>query len=364
MISSFSKVIVFALLLMLATRHARDLSLFIWAYVVACGLLIYMATFVFDLSGASGSANLRLSNLYTYDANDLGCVLMVGLPLSLLAFQTSRLPGRIISGVVIAGTGLAIARSGSRGALVGFVITGLMLLFVVRGVSVGRRAAVIAVVIGTILLSAPPGYWDQMRTIATPTADYNWQSKDGRKQVAKRGITYMMSSPIFGIGVDNFARAEGTISGKFDSTSTRGVRWSAAHNSFIEIGAELGIPGFIMFAVLVIGGCVSMIRLRRRLPERWLHGTADERLIYLSCVYLPASFVAFAVTGFFVSFAYIDPIYVLAAYVTGVYRCSAAMARVRPGGTSTGTGVQGVAKRRRGGGWGTLPPSAPPRITG
>jgi O-antigen ligase len=119
------------------------------------------------------------------------------------------------------------------------------------------------------------------------------------------------------------------------------VKWSAAHNSFLQPAAEMGIGGLILFVGLVFGGMISMLRLRRRLPRAWARGDPQERFLYHMALYLPVSFVAFAATGFFLSFAYIEPIYLLAGFVAGMYtsvgvklRQNAAMGRgapMRPG---------------------------------
>jgi predicted MFS family arabinose efflux permease len=74
-----------------------------------------------------------------------------------------------------------------------------------------------------------------------------------------------------------------------------------------------------LFLSLVLGGIIAMRRLRRRLPPAWADGGPEERFLYLATIYLPVSLVGFAVSGFFVSFAYLDPIYYLAAMMVGVY---------------------------------------------
>ena len=47
--------IIYALLLMVAIRGVRDLALFVWAYVVASALLVWMALFLFDMKAAYGT---------------------------------------------------------------------------------------------------------------------------------------------------------------------------------------------------------------------------------------------------------------------------------------------------------------------
>jgi len=81
----------------------------------------------------------------------------------------------------------------------------------------------------------------------------------------------------------------------------------------------LGIPGLILWTSLVVGAIVSVTRLRRRLPREWPHGDPEERFLYLATIHVPLAVVGFAITAFFLSFAYLDPIYVLAAFVSGLY---------------------------------------------
>jgi O-antigen ligase len=117
--------------------------------------------------------------------------------------------------------------------------------------------------------------------------------------------------------------AEGMISTlaqqRRDDPGLPGLKWSAAHNSFVQAGAELGIPGLILFLTLVFGPVVGLTRLRGRLPPEWARGTREEQFLYFATVYLPVAFVGFGFAGFFVSFAYVDLLYVLAALTIGTY---------------------------------------------
>ena len=317
---SFSKVLIVAFLLMAAIRGTRDLSMFVWAYVVSCGVLVWMATLVFGLR-LYGSGIARLGDLYMYDANDLGVVLMIGIALSLLTFQTSGRMGKLVSGATLLGIGVAIARSGSRGAFIGVIAVGLALLFALKSVPVAKRVGFVLVTTLALVVATPQGYWEQMRSMLQPKEDYNWTSETGRKAVWERGLGYMWQHPVFGIGIHNFGRAEGTISDRAENRRPGGpgIRWTSPHNSFLQAGAELGIPGLILWSSLVFGGIVSMRRMRRRLPRAWARGDPEERFLYFSTVYLPVALIGFAATAFFVSFAWLDPIYFLAALITGVY---------------------------------------------
>lgn len=319
-ITEYSKVLIFGFLLIAAMRSVQDLRLFIWAYVISCGILVWMAWAVFGLRETSSMA--RLSSLYTWDANDAGAILLVGLPLTILTMQTSGARGRIASLVILVGIGATLARTGSRGAFLGAIAVGISLLLLLKNVSAIKRLLFVVVAGSALVLTAPPGYWEQMASMTAPKDDYNWTSAYGRRRVWSRGIGYMMQNPLTGIGIHQFGRAEGTISDVAVNFVDRpGVRlkWSAPHNSFIEAGAETGIPGLILWSALVFGGIFSMGRIRRRLPAQWARGDPEQRFIYLSTVYLPIALIGFTVTAFFLSFAWIEIVYILAAYVIGVY---------------------------------------------
>lgn len=323
-LETYAKVLLYAFLLILAIRHVGDLYTFVWAYVVSSGVLVILAVVVVGVSKSRG--------LQTYDANDLGLVLLVGLPLALAVFQsTDSKLAKLISGGAVAGIGMAMSLSMSRGGFLGILAVGAGLLVLLKGVSVAKRLAFVAIAAVTLAVAAPAGYWELMGTILNPTEDYNWDNDYGRRQVWTRGIGYMMGSPITGIGIGNFTRAEGTISDPATSFNLdpdrRRIKWSVAHNSFLETGAEMGIPGLILFSSLVFGGMVAMVRLRKRLPAAWARGDPQERFLFHLALYMPVSLLAFAVTGFFVSFAYQDPVYILAAFMAGLYVAAEAKLR-------------------------------------
>jgi O-antigen ligase len=310
---------------MLAIRSARDLYTLAWAYVIGTGVLIWMSVFLFHLS-TKGSKAARLGRLYAWDGNDVGVLILVGFALTLLTFQTSRRWGRWLSAGMLVGIGVTVARTGSRGAFLGFVAMVLALLFMMKSISVAKRIGIVAVASLAVVLFAPKGYWDQMATLTAPREDYNWSEPDGRKQVALRGLQYMLSHPVFGLGINNFPKAE-----CLDPESEKvrqhvpGTRlWcTAPHNSYVQAGAELGIPGLLLWLALVFGSIPAMFRLRRRLPAAWARGTPEERLLYLAPLYLGVAMVGFAVSATFVGFAWLDTVYYLAAMMAGVYAVTA-----------------------------------------
>lgn len=347
-LDSYAKTLLYGFLMALSIRHVRDLYTFVWAYVVSCGVLAFFSIFVFGLRTASNSYVARLNDLYTYDSNDLGVIMMVGLALTLLLLVVVRGGRRWLVLVNLVAICAAIARSGSRGAFIGFAVTGIAALFVVNNVSATRRTLLLSIAVLSLAIGAPPGYWKQMGTLLQPEQDYNFSSRDGRKALFERGLGYVAQYPIFGLGIDNFARAECTISPKIATIGNARLRCTVPHNSYLQAGTELGIPGFLVWVTLVIGGIVAPLRLRRRLPKWWRRGTEVQRFLYGVTSFLPLAMLGFAVTSFFVSFAWMDPLYLLAAFLTGFY--VSLRAYLNDAGPAAGT-IQSASTAARVAGW-------------
>lgn len=315
-VREYVKIVGVAFLVMVALRSTGDLYTFVWAHVVATGVLVFFSAFIFQMESQGGV--VRLGSMYMYDSNDLGSILATTLPLTVLAFETARnRTARWIAAGILFGTAIALARTGSRGGFIGAVVVVGVLLVTMRHIASWKRLAVLVLGIGVLGAAAPTGYWDRMESLTEPTEDYNWDDYYGRRKVAERGIDYMLDRPLFGVGIGNFPRADATIP---ESSRIRGHRkWRAPHNSFVQIGSELGIPGLALFASLVFGGMISLRRIRRRLPRSWLHEGHERRFLYLFSIHVPVAFLGFGVTSFFLSFAYLVPVYLLAALLVGFY---------------------------------------------
>lgn len=321
-LNSYAKTLAYCFLVALAIRHVRDLYTFVWAYVISCGILAFFSIFVFKVT-VGQSYTARLNNLYTYDSNDLCVVMMMGFPMTLLLLSTERGAKRWIALLMLAGISATIARSGSRGGFLGFIAVGIAVLTLVKGISGAQRLLVIAGAVIALAVGAPEGYWRQMGTITTLESDYNFTDIDGRKAVMQRGMTYLSQYPVFGLGINNFSKAECTISPKISQRQINGpLRCTPPHNSFLQAAAETGTVGFLVWVSLVIGGVIGPLRLRRRLPQSWRKGTHSQRFIYGAASFFPISMIGFAVPAFFVTFAWMDTVYFMAAALTGLYICA------------------------------------------
>ncbi|MEO6864362.1 MAG: O-antigen ligase family protein, partial [Gemmatimonadaceae bacterium] len=163
----------------------------------------------------------------------------------------------------------------------------------------------------TVLGSAT--YWNMMRTILHPKDDYNMKEQAGRKFVWKRGVGYMISRPLLGVGAAAFEQAEGTISAisRQYAAEGRGLKWSTAHNSFVLVGAELGVGGLVLF-VTMIGTSFYHLGQIKSGPDGDPVVTPEDAALAQTLI---ASLIGFCVAGFFVSASYSAFLYALIGLV-------------------------------------------------
>lgn len=346
-LNNFSKTLAITFLMILTIRDLADVRRLCWAFALGGVVLAYLSIFVIGISKETGGVS--------YDANDVGVFMVMSLPLVIMLLQSATSgKERLLALVGLALLAETVVKTQSRGAFIGVVVVALAVLLL-PGIAVTRRLFYLVAASGVMFFAAPSGYWKGMRSILEdPKADYNWDAVNGRRNLAKRGIGYMMDYPAFGVGIDNFRVAEGTISEKARfALPGHGIRWVSPHNSFVQSGAEAGVTGLVLWVALVLSNIIIPIGLRRGMPKSWRSGTPDQRFIASATLYLPIAQLGFAVTAFFVSFAWMEPIYLLSALVAGL---SLVVKRSRR---------QGIPSRARGrqrnaGAWGAVVPPLSP----
>ena len=198
----------------------------------------------------------------------------------------------------------AVVKTESRGGAIGLLTVAAILI--IRAAPKRRWSYVLAVVAcaAAFALTANESSMERFGTILQPRSDYNFTDREGRIQVWMRGLSYMLKRPLFGIGVNGFETAEGVLSGM--TNEGFGVSYMAAHNSFIQIGAELGVLGLSAFITALWSagrGCQRIrqraLTSRDRIDRPWL---VDGEATLAATT--QAALVGVVVTGFFLSFAY------------------------------------------------------------
>jgi O-antigen ligase len=318
------KTLLLAALLCYSVRSWKDVERLAIVQLIGAAIYAYVIATRFEV-GSGG----RLGRLLYYDANDIGLLLVCCLPFGVYFLR----PGqgalrRVIAAAVLAVSLFTIVKSGSRGAFLGIIAVGLYLALAYRAVPAARRLAAVGVLSAVFLVAAGDQYWTLMESMLTPTQDYNWDSESGRRKVWTRGVGYMLDHPLVGVGVAAFPVAEGTVSARASLQEYGfGFKWSAAHNSFVQIGAEIGVLGLLAFIALLWVAMRLAYRMgvgnAPRAPPASVRDTAALGQA------LAGSLIGFCVVGFFLSHAYSAFLYSLLAMVLGLAVATESPARFR-----------------------------------
>lgn len=238
----------------------------------------------------------------TLDPNESGLQLLVVLPFALYLASERRWWKFVgIAGMLLMIAG--IVKTGSRAGFLGLIVLACWLLIQVRPHR-RRITAMIAVAGGAavVALTAGPATRERFSTILHPTEDYNYTYREGRVSVWKRGLRYMADRPLLGVGVYDFPVAEGVLSGK--TNEGYGIKYSAAHNIFVQVGAELGVLGLLAFLRMLWAAGVSCRRARQLARRLWARGDPLAKGEAKLAEAVLGALVALLVGGFFLSVAY------------------------------------------------------------
>jgi O-antigen ligase len=331
----FLKTVLIFLVVAGAVRHVRDVERLAWAYFASAAGYAAVVVTQFEL----GAGAWRLSNLMTYDANDFAILVVTALPLGVASILR---PGRVPLWRAADACGLVLLAvtfvwAGSRGGFLALIVSGAYFLARYRGVGLPAKLASVVAVGAVVAVVAGPQFWSQMQTILRPEADYNVTGTTGRLQIWKRGLGYMVDRPFLGVGANNFGPAEGTLSSMSRLQEYGiGVRWSAPHNAFVQVGAETGLPGLAFYTAFLVLTFVTLSRARRSVAlaeadeeSARAQGLADS---------LATALVGFVVGSFFLSLAYASMVYVLAALALGLEKTTALRRSFATHGTPVGWG--------------------------
>jgi len=308
--TAFALTIVMCFVVASSARSVRDVERLVLVYVAVVTMYVALVLARFQL----GPESWRLGELYYYDANDLATLIVSAMPFGLyIVLGQRRRPWvRVLAALGLAVLAVGLTRSGSRGGFLAFLAVVAFILLGFTTIPARSRLVGLVVVLAVVFAAASDQYWTQMQTLLNPHQDYNASSEEGRLKVWERGLGYMAGHPVFGVGASNFQVAEGTIS-PLPRRQERGlaVYWTAPHNTLVQVGAELGLPGLLLFLGMFGTAFASLRRVGRYArslspPARDLSRLAQTVM---------AALIGFFVGAFFLSLAYTDMLYTLVAFV-------------------------------------------------
>jgi O-antigen ligase len=191
----------------------------------------------------------------TANPNDLALMLNLILPLSIALFlSTRRLVPRLLLVGLIALDGIAIVASFSRAGFLVLGMTGFLYLCILfRRRLHGLALLVIA---GAMMAAAmlPSSYLERLSTITNIQADKT-NSAQTRYRDYLTAAGYVVEHPLMGagIGMDILALNE-----------ARGETWTKVHDVYLEYAVDLGVPGVVLFLLLLRAIMRDLGRARRQ----------------------------------------------------------------------------------------------------
>jgi O-antigen ligase len=290
-VGSYIKVVAFFLMLVYVIRSPRDAVVMVWG-----GLTAALFLEVTTLWGAQAQDS--------YDRNDTALVMICALPLAASQILARRGVRRWVAAVVAALAVGTVIHGGSRGGFLGLLIVGCIIVLRMPAGRGMTRIGFLASVVILFVAFGSAGYWDRMATIwggggeLGPHAAYDREGFSSRSELWKFGFDLMLQHPLLGVGAGAYSVAEGLSHGGQG-------KWEAAHNSFLQVGAELGFGGLALL-IFLIYRAIRTCRALRRSPA----GTVtSEHLLLVKGVEI--SLYGFVIVGFALSHGYSFILYFL-----------------------------------------------------
>lgn len=239
-------------------KGPRELKWFLGAFLLAC-LKMGQEGFIGQLSGSLVWENqgvLRLHGttpIYEHPNSFSGMALGT-LPFVFYLYPLCKRKLKLALLVLALFSCTIILFTGSRTGYIGFI--GFVVFVIFKARRPMRAIAVIAVITGLALPLIPADYTGRFDSIFTQT-DKEGHSTELRIQILEDSWQVFKTHP-FGIGVGAFPAVRRQMFGRLQDT----------HNLYFEVATNLGIQGFVVFMLFVLGQLRLLARLTRQFDEQ------------------------------------------------------------------------------------------------
>ena len=241
--------------------------------------------------------------------NDLGAMtlLMLGLALAIATVKTENARVRQAAKVLVGVTLLIILLTQSRGVFLGLLI-GFGPALIARLRTRPSGVAVAVLIIGAVLaVLVPDESWHRLAGITKLSSSQTMaqaseesskfdrmaaESAVQRRQILETGLQMVADHPLLGVGIGCFNE----VLARYEPQ----LRKRDAHNTYLNLAAEMGLPGLLLWLGLV-GSVLAQVRRRRARLE------ADDRTIQALWIY--RAVIGFLIAGIFASYSGITMFY-------------------------------------------------------
>ena len=316
----YVKVILIFLLMVNTLLWPRRVEQVTWLIVLATGYIAFRA--VFDYArGINLVENGRVSGAIGgmfQNSNDLALNMVAVLPLA-LSFALRRI-SLLRRGIAVACTGLMFmtivasqSRSGSLGLGATLIVMAVLTLRRKPGlVAAGAIVAILA------LPMLPDSYWARLASITNAEKDATG-SREARSILMRESYAAFLDHPLTGVGAGQFKnyRPDGRVEA-----------WRESHNALLQVAAELGIFGVLVFLFLLFRALYAPTQTRHLL-KRFAPGrrgspppggelpVLEQEFLASHAAAMSAALVGWFVCALFASVAYHWTLYYLMALAIG-----------------------------------------------
>jgi hypothetical protein len=285
-VATYVKLLLFVYLLVWCVNSEEELNKICWVFV----LTILAIDIVACVKPSEVQGRVYVGS--TYDPNDMALMLVIAFPVTFYMMERNGGWKKILLCATMLMSVFMILKTGSRGGFVAFFSVLCIMAYHKGTVYVIKRIPILLILIFALLSFSTGTHMERFNTILAMQNDYNTTDRGGRLEIWKRGLSLMLRNPLLGCGVDQFTTANGK---RADGT------WQTAHNSFIQIGAELGVVGLVLFVMMIKKSIHSLREAEGNIENKWLVQG------------IRTGFYGFCVGGFFLSWAYFAETYFLIA---------------------------------------------------
>ncbi|OQW88762.1 MAG: hypothetical protein BWK72_07345 [Rhodoferax ferrireducens] len=194
-------------------------------------------------------------------------LLVISAPIALLGmFAVTGRAMQVVFGtaaVVMVG---ALALTQNRAAAVAFGSVLLFLLWQQRRTAIGKWLAVMVLLAVVAALLVPNRYTDRFKAVVNPaqvhaTASLDRSTANERLQLWSAGLQMAMHQPLVGVGPGNYPAMLGLYE--------PGKGMLAAHSNYVQMLAETGFLGLVLYLAFFGGTMVALGLVRRGAREPW-----------------------------------------------------------------------------------------------
>jgi hypothetical protein len=236
------------------------------------------------------------------NTNDMALHVVTLLPIAIaLLFGTRSVIRKLLFGACAAVMLAAIVLSYSRGAFLGLIV---VLIFMAMKLGARHRVGIVLAVLGlagAVLLFAPDNYGGRLLSIFMPSLDPGGSS-DARRGELWRSLYIALRHPLLGIGMGNYQ----------PEMSYKGL---VTHNSYTQVASEMGTAALVCYTLFIVTPLRRLGQVARETFE-----TRDSSNYYYLAVGLQASLLAYMVSSFFLSVAYVWYVYYLVGFAVCLRR--------------------------------------------